>query len=41
MRGRRVDPAREGLVHMLGMLVLLGLMVLITYQDIVNPIFPR
>ncbi len=41
VRGRRVDPAREGLVHMLGMLVLLALMVLITYQDIVNPIFPR
>jgi regulator of sigma E protease len=41
VRGRRVDPAREGLVHMVGMLMLLALMAIITYQDIVNPIFPR
>jgi regulator of sigma E protease len=41
IRGRRIDPAREGLVHLVGMVVLLMLMVVITYQDIVNPIFPR
>lgn len=41
VRGRRIDPAREGYVHMVGMLVLLALMAVITYQDIVNPIFPR
>lgn len=41
VRGRRVDPAHEGMVHMAGLLVLLLLMVVITYQDIFNPIFPR
>lgn len=41
IRGRRVDPAREGFVHMIGMMILLGLMVIITYQDIVNPLIPR
>lgn len=41
IRGRRVDPAREGFVHMIGMVILLGLMVIITYQDIVNPLIPR
>jgi regulator of sigma E protease len=41
VRGRRVDPAREGLVHLVGMVMLLALMVVITYQDIFNPIIPR
>ncbi len=36
IRGRRVDPEREGMVHVLGMLMLLLLMVVITYQDVVN-----
>jgi regulator of sigma E protease len=40
IRGRRVEPEREGFVHMVGMLFLLGLMVLIIVQDIVNPIIP-
>jgi regulator of sigma E protease len=40
IRGRRVEPEREGMVHLVGMLVLLGLMVLIIIQDIVNPIIP-
>jgi regulator of sigma E protease len=39
VRGRRIEPEREGFVHMVGMLFLLGLMVLIIIQDIVNPIF--
>jgi regulator of sigma E protease len=39
LRGRRVDPEREGLVHVVGMLMLLVLMALITYQDVVN-LFP-
>jgi regulator of sigma E protease len=39
VRGRRVEPEREGMVHIVGMLVLLGLMVLLIVQDIVNPIF--
>ena len=41
VRGRRMDPSREGMVHMAGLLVLLMLMVVITYNDIFNPIFPR
>ncbi len=40
VRGKRVEPEREGMVHLVGMLVLLGLMVLIIIQDIVNPIIP-
>ena len=39
VRGRRIEPEREGMVHIVGMLVLLGLMVLLIVQDIVNPIF--
>ena len=40
IRGRRMEPEREGMVHLVGMLLLLGLMVLIIIQDIVNPIIP-
>lgn len=39
VRGRRIEPEREGMVHVVGMLILLGLMVLLIVQDIVNPIF--
>ena len=39
IRGRRIEPEREGMVHVIGMLVLLGLMVLLIVQDIVNPVF--
>jgi regulator of sigma E protease len=38
VRGRRLDPAREGMVHLVGMMMLLILMVVITYNDFVNPI---
>ncbi|MDX1662818.1 MAG: M50 family metallopeptidase [Candidatus Promineifilaceae bacterium] len=38
VRGRRIEPEREGLVHMVGMLFLLGLMFLLIIQDITNPI---
>jgi len=34
IRGRPVNPAKENFVHFIGFVVLLGLMVLITYQDI-------
>lgn len=34
LRGRRVNPEREGMIHMIGFAVLLGLMVLITFRDI-------
>jgi regulator of sigma E protease len=38
IRGRRVDPAKEGLVHLIGMLLLVALMLFITWQDVVNPV---
>jgi regulator of sigma E protease len=41
VRGRRIDPAHEGYVHMAGLIALLILMVLITYQDFINPIFQK
>lgn len=34
VRGRRINPEREGIVHMLGFMFLLGLLVLITVRDI-------
>lgn len=38
VRGRRIEPEREGMVHLVGMLFLLGLMFLLIIQDISNPI---
>jgi len=38
IRGRRIDPAREGLIHFVGLAALLGLMVVISYFDVVRPI---
>jgi regulator of sigma E protease len=38
IRGKRVDPAREGLVHLIGMALLVALMLLITWQDLVHPL---
>lgn len=40
VRGRRIEPEREGMVHLVGMIFLLGLMVLLIVQDLVNPIIP-
>jgi regulator of sigma E protease len=34
IRGRRVSPEREGMIHMVGFMVLLGLMLLITVRDL-------
>ncbi len=36
VRGKRVPPQREALVHAVGMMVLLGLMLLITFTDVRN-----
>lgn len=36
VRGRRVDPRREGLAHFVGMVILLTFVVLITYHDLLN-----
>ncbi|HQF72043.1 MAG TPA: site-2 protease family protein, partial [Promineifilum sp.] len=40
IRGRRIEPQREGMVHLIGMLMLLGLMAFLIFQDIFNPIVP-
>lgn len=40
IRGRRIEPEREGMVHVIGMLVLLALMFVLIIQDIINPIIP-
>jgi regulator of sigma E protease len=40
VRGRRIEPEREGMVHVIGMLVLLALMAVLIVQDIINPIIP-
>lgn len=37
VRGRRINPEREGFVHMVGFVVLLSLMILVTVRDILNP----
>ena len=37
IRGRRVDPAREGFIHFIGLAVLLALMLVVTYYDITRP----
>ena len=36
---RRINPEKEVLIHAAGLMVLLLLMVVITWQDIVNPLF--
>ena len=42
IRRRRIDPKKETIVHLVGMALLLTLMVVITLQDILNPIsIPR
>ncbi len=44
--GRRIAPEREGLVHFIGIVILLGFMLLVSYYDIVRwitgqPIIPQ
>jgi len=41
IRHKRVPPEREAVVHLIGMALLLGLMVLITIQDFSHPIIPN
>ncbi|MFC2031178.1 RIP metalloprotease [Chloroflexota bacterium] len=38
VRGRRLDPAKEGMVHLVGMMLLVALMLFITWQDVTNPL---
>jgi regulator of sigma E protease len=39
-RGRRISPEREALFHVVGMLILVGLMTFVMLQDFINPIIP-
>lgn len=41
LRRKRISPEREAVVHLVGFAMLLGLMLLITIQDISNPIIPN
>ena len=38
LRGRRVSPEREGLIHLVGMALLVSMVLVITYYDILNPV---
>ena len=40
VRGRRVSPKREAVVHFVGMVILMSLMTLVMIQDLFNPIIP-
>ena len=35
-RGKRISPQKEGLVHLVGFVVLIGLIVVVTYFDIIK-----
>ena len=35
-RGKRISPQREGLIHLVGFVVIIGLIIAITYSDIVR-----
>ncbi len=36
LRGRPLDPEKEGLIHMIGFIMLIGLILVITYQDLIR-----
>jgi regulator of sigma E protease len=38
IRGKRVDPEKEGAVHLIGLALLVTLMIFITYHDITTPV---
>jgi regulator of sigma E protease len=38
IRRKRIDPAKEGLVHLIGMLLLIALMFLLIWQDLIHPL---
>ena len=40
VRGRRVSPEHEAIIHLVGLAILVGLMALVILQDVVNPIIP-
>ncbi|MBN1284332.1 MAG: site-2 protease family protein [Anaerolineae bacterium] len=38
IRGKRMDPAREGMIHLIGLMALMVLMVVLLFADILNPV---
>ena len=40
VRGRRMSPEREAMIHFVGLMILVGLMALVMFQDLVDPIIP-
>jgi len=40
LRGRRISPEREAMVHFVGLVILVSLMVFVMVQDFINPIIP-
>ena len=40
LRGRRIPPEREAVVHFVGMVILVSLMCFVMLQDLINPIIP-
>lgn len=41
IRGRRIDPEKEGFVHFLGFALLILLVLFVTYQDLLRWVFPE
>jgi regulator of sigma E protease len=39
IRGKRIDPEREGAVHLIGIAFLMTVLIFITYQDITAPVY--
>jgi regulator of sigma E protease len=40
VRGRRLPPEREAVIHFVGMMILVGLMLLVMLQDVLDPVIP-
>lgn len=40
IRGKRIDPRKEGAIHLVGIALLVTMMLIITYHDIVSPLPP-
>ncbi len=40
IRGKRLDPRKEGAIHLVGLALLMTIMLIITYHDIVSPLPP-
>ncbi len=38
VRGKRMDPSREGLIHMIGLVTFMALMILMIVADIIDPV---